>query len=277
MRASIIAAAALVLAAAAAGCSGSAGPAAVADSPSAPASASAQPTRPPIDGGTYANTYAIMSALAAAGQECLTVASTPALSDYDGATDAVQCDGPHGADDTHIVVFNDHGAAVAYASKAVVGVPFVPGDTTALVGVDWVLTTNSSLYAQAAALALGGSLMLPQAAPSQTPAATPAPEQVTYSCTGHGAVDITYGANGSNHSASQLPFTHTDRLSAGAQYYVVSAQLQGGGSVSCTTAVQTDDNLGYAQVVSNSGSADGGYNIASAQVCSNFTGGWEKC
>jgi hypothetical protein len=58
---------------------------------------------------------------------------------------------------------------------------------------------------------------------------------------------------------------------------VVSAQLQGGGSVSCTTAVQTDDNLGYAQVVSNSGSADGGYDIASAQVCSNFTSGWEKC
>jgi hypothetical protein len=106
-----------------------------------------------------------------------------------------------------------------------------------------------------------------------------APEQVTYACTGHapGGVRITYGPNGSQHSAGRLPFTHTDPLAAGAEYYVTVAQLQGGGSVSCTTTVQTDDLDGSAQEVATTGSADGGYNLASAQVCSSFTGAWEKC
>jgi len=231
----------------------------------------------PVDGGSYGNAGEIEYALATAGQQC-SPGDTPGLSDYSGATDAVQCSSPDGASqDTQIAVFKTQGAAQTYAAGAVVA-PFygIPADTTALAGVNWVLTTTSGTYAQAAQRILGGSVALPRDAPSPTPAATPAPEQVTFHCAGDGGVDITYGANGSEHSASSLPFTHVDKLDPGAQYYVTTAQLQGGGSVSCTTTVQTDDLLGYAQTVSNNGSADGGYNIASAQVCSGIDG-WEKC
>lgn len=114
---------------------------------------------------------------------------------------------------------------------------------------------------------------------SSAPPAPPVPQQVTYSCTGSApdGVDITYGPSGSDHSASRLPFSHTEPLDTTAQYYVTTAQLQGGGSVSCTTVVQTDNGDGTAHQVTSSGSADGGYNIASAQVCSTFDGGWDKC
>jgi hypothetical protein len=115
------------------------------------------------------------------------------------------------------------------------------------------------------------------AAPS-TSSAPAAPEQVTYACTGSApdGVDITYGPSGSSHSTSKLPFNHTEGLTSGAQYYVTEAQLQGSGSVSCTTTVQTDNLDGSANDVANSGSADGGYNIASAQVCQSLDG-WDKC
>lgn len=122
---------------------------------------------------------------------------------------------------------------------------------------------------------------IPQDAPSPSQSPTPAaaPEQVTYSCTGSApdGVNITYGPNGSNHSATSLPFHHTEPLTSGAEYYVTTAQLQGSGSVSCTTTVQTDNFDGTADDVTNTGSADGGYNIASAQVCSDFSTGWTRC
>lgn len=111
-----------------------------------------------------------------------------------------------------------------------------------------------------------------------TPPALTAPEQVTYHCSGSApdGVDITYGPNGSSHSASRLPFNHVEPLTDGALYYAVSAQLQGSGSVSCTTTVQTDNLDGSADDVSNSGSADGSFNIAAAEVCGGIDG-WEKC
>lgn len=125
-------------------------------------------------------------------------------------------------------------------------------------------STSSGVTGQGATAAAGQG--------AQSPAAVP--QQVTYACTGHApaGVDITYGSDGSNHSATSLPFTHTDPLDTSVQYYVTTAQLQGGGSVSCTTTVQ-----GSGGAVSASGSADGGYNIASAQVCSTFDGGWDRC
>jgi hypothetical protein len=237
---------------------------------------SAQTSAPPASGGSYNSADEVEQTLAEAGQEC-SPGDKPSLADFDGATDAAQCSSPGSASqDTQIIVFKDQAQAQSYSANAVVGIQGVPAHTTALAGRNWVLTTTSSTYAQAAVQILGGTLLAPVDAPSPTPAATAAPEQVTYRCTGHGGVDITYGANGSEHSASSLPFKHTDPLMTGAQYYVVSAQLQGGGSVSCTTDVQTDDLLGYAQVVSNSGSADGGYNIATAEVCSGIDG-WQAC
>jgi hypothetical protein len=122
----------------------------------------------------------------------------------------------------------------------------------------------------------GDPLAVGAPATSQAPAI---PAQVTYSCKGTApdGVDITYGPDGSNHSASSLPFTHTDSLDTTAQYYVTTAQLQGSGNVSCTTIVQTDNGDGTAHQVTKDASADGGYNIASAEVCSTFDGGWEAC
>lgn len=134
-------------------------------------------------------------------------------------------------------------------------------------------TTSSPVTNQGDPLAVGAPSLPPSSA------APPVPQQVTYSCTGSApdGVNITYGPGGSNHSASSLPFTHTDSLDTSAPYYVTTAQLSGSGSVSCTTTVQTDNGDGTANHVANTASADGGYNIASAQVCSTFNSGWEVC
>src|SRR5579871_2178609 len=269
MRGAVVLAAALVLGGAA-GCSSSGGSDAASSAPTtdavAPAS-SAPASQPPLDGGSYASAGGIAAVLSGAGQEC-SPGNAPALSEFDGATDAAQCSSPGAASqDTTIVVFGNHDQAVAYAKDVVVAVADLPADTTAVLGANWALSTTSSSYGQAVQRALGGTIFAPQAAPSPTVAATQAPEQVTYHCEGHGAVNITYGPNGTQHSASSLPFTHTEALTTGAQYYVTEAQLQGGGQVTCTTTVQTDNLDGSADDVTNTGSADGGYNIASAQVC----------
>jgi hypothetical protein len=114
---------------------------------------------------------------------------------------------------------------------------------------------------------------------STTPAAPPPAQTVTYSCTGHAAdgVDITYGPEGSSYSASHLPFTATQPLNANAQYFVTEAQLQGDGTVSCNTVVNYVDGSGDAQSVTNSATASGGYNIGSAEICSDFSGDWQDC
>lgn len=100
-------------------------------------------------------------------------------------------------------------------------------------------------------------------------------EHVTYACTGSApdGVDITYGPAGSQYEASSLPFSKTVVLDDSAEYYDTQGQLQGSGSVTCTTTVQTSDGT---RVV-NSGTAQGGYNIADAEICSTFDGGWDKC
>lgn len=123
----------------------------------------------------------------------------------------------------------------------------------------------------------------PAAAPattSETTAADPAtssqptvPDQVVFTCTGSApdGVDITYGGEGSNFSASSLPFSKTLSLQTTEQYYNVTAQLSGSGHVSCTTVVDYQGSP-----TTQTGSAEGGYNIASAEVCSGFDG-WEAC
>lgn len=147
-----------------------------------------------------------------------------------------------------------------------------PGQTAASTDTaTTVASTDPSPVTNASdALAVG--------APS-TAAAAPIQQQVTYQCTGHApdGIDITYGADGSNNSASSLPFTRTSTLESTALYYVVTAQLQGGGSVSCTTTVTYDDGSGVAQSVNKSASASGGYNIASAQVCTGFDSSYIAC
>jgi hypothetical protein len=94
---------------------------------------------------------------------------------------------------------------------------------------------------------------------------------VEYVCTGSGPVNITYGAEGSQISASELPFDHTDTVSSAAQYVSVSAQLQGAGSVSCSTTVTWGNHT-----ATKAAMAEGGYSIALAEVCSGGDG-WQAC
>jgi hypothetical protein len=114
--------------------------------------------------------------------------------------------------------------------------------------------------------------------PSSTPAATTTPDGVTYQCTGSApaGVDITYGPSGSGLQATSLPFTaHEDGVSQTAQYYSITAQLNGGGDVTCTLTVTA-----AGQTATSSGTASGGHNIASPQICSGLSDGqreWHAC
>ena len=130
-------------------------------------------------------------------------------------------------------------------------------------GTDWASPTDDS-YTD-----------IPIYSAPADPETASVPEKVTYRCSGHApdGVDITYGPEGSNYSASHLPFTKTATLDDSAQYYAIQGQLSGAGSVTCTVTVQTSDGT----VVTQSGSASGGYNIASAEICSSFDGSWDKC
>jgi hypothetical protein len=135
-------------------------------------------------------------------------------------------------------------------------------------------TAVATTAAVGAAAAAPATTKTTAAAAAASKAAAAVPQQVVFSCTGSApdGVDITYGAEGTNDSGSSLPFTVTVSLDSSAQYYNVTAQLQGDGQVSCSTVVDWDG-----QSVKQSGSAEGGYNIASAEVCSDFSGGWQTC
>jgi hypothetical protein len=142
------------------------------------------------------------------------------------------------------------------------------GDNTASTGVSTTATATDDSYTSIPILPVPTSA-LPTTADATVAA------QVTYACTGSApdGLDITYGPSGSNYSASSLPFTKTQPLDDTAQYYVTEAQLSGSGQVTCTTTIQRSDG---SQVV-NTATASGSYNIASAQICSTYDGGWEKC
>lgn len=117
----------------------------------------------------------------------------------------------------------------------------------------------------------GGSA--PKAAPTTT--TTPAPPTAAFNCTGSApdGVDITYGTDSINDDGNgALPWSASLALPSDAEYADVQAQLSGSGSVTCTTTVTWDGHS-----VTKTGAANGGYNIASAQICSSFDGGWETC
>jgi hypothetical protein len=166
-------------------------------------------------------------------------------------------------------------AAAAVAAIVAIGVSNKPGNSPAGdSGTDPTLSQPTDTTTLADPGLPPGTV-----ADSPTPSPSPVPQFVTFACTGSApdGLDITYGPEGSNLGASSLPFSKTTAYDSGAQYYVTTAQLSGSGHVTCTTTVQTDNGDGTADDVVNSGTASGGYNIASAQVCSSFTGGWEKC
>lgn len=141
-----------------------------------------------------------------------------------------------------------------------------------------------------AALAITAAACTPNSTKNNPPAGQPthttttapahaAAQSVSLSCTGKApdGIDITYGPEGSNLGASSLPLDKTVPLDTHAQYYVVTAQLKGSGTVTCTTTVHYNDASGNAQTATKTGSATGGYNIASAQVCASFDGSWAAC
>lgn len=133
-------------------------------------------------------------------------------------------------------------------------------------GINWATPTGDTSYTDIP--------IVPPPTDATSPAAT-APDQVVFHCTGStngDGIDIMYGPEGSNYSASHLPFTKTMSLDDTAQYYSVTAQLQGGGHVTCTTSVTQDGDTTVKKAT-----ASGGYNIAMAEVCSSFDGTWEPC
>ena len=110
--------------------------------------------------------------------------------------------------------------------------------------------------------------------------AAPAPG-VTFKCSGNApsGLSILYGDNGSSYTGpSQVPFKATLSLNNNQQYYFVNAQLNGGGSVNCSTTVKWRSN-GVLRSATQSGTAAGGFSIADEEVCNEtaFGDGWQAC
>ncbi|WP_247195721.1 hypothetical protein [Streptomyces sp. GESEQ-35] len=78
-------------------------------------------------------------------------------------------------------------------------------------------------------------------------------------------LDITYGSDGTNLAGKGLPMEKTLTVDEDALYYQVTAQLLGGGDVKCSVTIDGETKSGRAQ---------GGYNICSAQLNSDFSGGF---
>ncbi|MFF1307935.1 hypothetical protein [Streptomyces sp. NPDC058307] len=78
-------------------------------------------------------------------------------------------------------------------------------------------------------------------------------------------VDITYGSDGTNLQGKGLPMEKTLSVDENSLYYQVTAQLMGGGNVQCSVTIDGKTKKGRAQ---------GGYNICSAQLNSDFSGGF---
>lgn len=115
------------------------------------------------------------------------------------------------------------------------------------------------------------------AAPSS--AAPPPPTKVEFVVSGSApdGIDITYGPGGSNLSGpSVLDGTATMSVpfAASADFYALSAQLQGGGDITCKIVAT---GPGDAPLTVSSGAASGGYNICSAQAAPENNGlNWEN-
>jgi hypothetical protein len=94
------------------------------------------------------------------------------------------------------------------------------------------------------------------------------PEQtVTYTVRGTPGAQVTYGPAGSDYNGS-VPMRVTDRL-GNPEYYAINAQLQGGGSVSCSIEVDG--------IPLSTGTASGGYNIADCEIGQDpITNLWEN-
>ena len=89
-------------------------------------------------------------------------------------------------------------------------------------------------------------------------------QTVTYIVTGTGGANVMYGPAGSSLNG-HVPMSITRPL-GNPTFYSITAQLQGGGHVTCKLLVD-------GKVIS-SATADGSYNIASCEI-TNFGDGWQ--
>jgi hypothetical protein len=120
-----------------------------------------------------------------------------------------------------------------------------------------------------------------------TPTMTKQTDTVVFRVQGSGYPSIQYGSDSSNHQATggygqlgdgnALPWSATMPYDPGAQYYAVSAQLEGSGSItdSVTEVITTWCSDGTHKTESfplANGSASGGYAIATAEYTGGDTG-----
>jgi hypothetical protein len=153
-RATLAAVAVPVAVLAAAGCGGGSSPAATVSSTAASPSRSA----PPLDGGTYTSTDAVLSALSAAGIAC-SAPEAVANATATGAVGMVDCDSPGGTgSDSVVVVFDTQTDAQGYA-ESMTGPGMGPLAAPAVVyGRDWAVNTTGAYAAQIQG-ALGGGVL----------------------------------------------------------------------------------------------------------------------
>lgn len=107
------------------------------------------------------------------------------------------------------------------------------------------------------------------------PAPAPKPQQpqvFTITCTGNdegNGIDITYGTDSSNTQGPSTlngTWTTTVPVDSTNEYYDVNAQLQGSGTVSCTLTAPDG--------TTKTAAANGGYNIALAEISKGLFGGY---
>jgi hypothetical protein len=118
----------------------------------------------------------------------------------------------------------------------------------------------------------------PTAAPVAAPIPTPTPTvnpptRVKFIVTGAGAPSIQYGSDSDSRTSSSglgalgdgnaLPWHTSMPFDPDAQYYSLSAQLEGGGNIECKIVVT---GPGDVPLTVSSGHAQGGYSICSAQA-----------
>lgn len=119
----------------------------------------------------------------------------------------------------------------------------------------------------------------PASSASTGPAAAAITRKVThvvFRVRGTGLADITDGTDTTNLSpdngnGTEPPFTASMRYHSSAEYYDVSAQLQGSGDIRCAVLIRLTVYYGDGTHISRSkvaarGHASGGYNICDAQV-----------
>lgn len=126
--------------------------------------------------------------------------------------------------------------------------------------------SGSAPAAQSPAAAPSHSDHSAKAAAPQSGARKKESQTVTYVVTGTGGADIQYGPAGSS-AQGTVPMNVTKPL-RNPQYYSITAQLQGGGHVTCQLKVN-------GKVISQS-TASGGYNIATCEISKDiFSGKWK--